>query len=688
MASNFEEVKDEKIKEEKLICSHCSELFKNPKVLPCLHSFCEGCLQKMITENGGTLICPTCSLEVPDNNVSALPTNYLLTGNADYVATVKELGREDTLQCGECKNGVAVTRCIDCSQVLCEVCTGTHRGVEKTEGHQIRKLHDYTCVINEMKVREATVHCDKHEQLAVEVYCETCKIPVCMRCALVEHPPPRHRHRDMTDAAEEGKLHLQPVIQKLKGVIKTTADAKTNIELELKKLNDCRDNTEKSISLHMKAIFERLVKKEFECLHSFNSVEDRAKHVLSAEIELKPRDNSDIWFIENDAIADGDIGIVSQHSTSEVKVEGLPKLVNLGIKITITIKSATKNLVLRQQDIGVEILTPSKKEKFPLVSMSDDYIQSSISFEEEGEYSLTVTHWNKKVQDAPLKITAIPPVGTVHCFGSKGCYPSYFDGIRGIAINHNDYLAVADSNNHRVQILDWAGRCLKCLTFDQFPKPFMPYDVAVSSIGLYFIADAGNNQIVVCTEENEIIITFGQTQMIQPIGIKLTNDGHVLVTDQQPGKHCIRKYTVDGIHVAVTQSTGSKAGKFKEPHSIVTNKNNQILVSDKSNNRIQVFDSNFKYVSCFQSQGSHDHDVKYPHGISIDNEDNIYVCDPCNKKICKYSPEFEFLGLIAKGEWESPNYITVSKDYPLRMVVSETAMNQIKILYLQSLQQT
>ena len=31
----------------KLTCPVCYELFKNPKYLPCYHSYCEGCLEKM-----------------------------------------------------------------------------------------------------------------------------------------------------------------------------------------------------------------------------------------------------------------------------------------------------------------------------------------------------------------------------------------------------------------------------------------------------------------------------------------------------------------------------------------------------------------------------------------------------------------------------------------------------------------
>ena len=33
---------------EELTCSVCLELFKTPKTLPCLHTFCEECLKGML----------------------------------------------------------------------------------------------------------------------------------------------------------------------------------------------------------------------------------------------------------------------------------------------------------------------------------------------------------------------------------------------------------------------------------------------------------------------------------------------------------------------------------------------------------------------------------------------------------------------------------------------------------------
>lgn len=82
-----------------LTCSLCSQPFKQPKTLPCLHNFCKACLSKHLEEEmkdgkTATFLCPECKekIYVPDPSKPAnrwatqFPTNFTLSGMIEAIA--------------------------------------------------------------------------------------------------------------------------------------------------------------------------------------------------------------------------------------------------------------------------------------------------------------------------------------------------------------------------------------------------------------------------------------------------------------------------------------------------------------------------------------------------------------------------------------------------------------------------
>ncbi|XP_033724979.1 uncharacterized protein LOC117314969 [Pecten maximus] len=66
-----------------ICCKLCFSVYKSPKLLPCLHSFCCLCLSNHCDNNfshGRAIVCPSCSepFEVPEQGVASLPNNVVL----------------------------------------------------------------------------------------------------------------------------------------------------------------------------------------------------------------------------------------------------------------------------------------------------------------------------------------------------------------------------------------------------------------------------------------------------------------------------------------------------------------------------------------------------------------------------------------------------------------------------------
>ena len=131
-----------------LRCSVCLDEFKDPKVLPCCHTFCKQCLEKISSVHSSTiglsskelstagqqngtvhlaekekvvlLTCPQCRAqhEFSGGGVDALLTDYAIKEELDKLQSSR-LQEEDTkfgLQCGLCEStDPAVSYCNDCS---------------------------------------------------------------------------------------------------------------------------------------------------------------------------------------------------------------------------------------------------------------------------------------------------------------------------------------------------------------------------------------------------------------------------------------------------------------------------------------------------------------------------------------------------------------------------------------------
>ncbi|XP_077790227.1 tripartite motif-containing protein 2 isoform X3 [Podarcis muralis] len=81
-----------------LICSICLDRYKNPKVLPCLHTFCERCLQNYIPAHSLTLSCPVCRQTsiLPEKGVSALQNNFFITNLMDVLQRTPDNSIEES----------------------------------------------------------------------------------------------------------------------------------------------------------------------------------------------------------------------------------------------------------------------------------------------------------------------------------------------------------------------------------------------------------------------------------------------------------------------------------------------------------------------------------------------------------------------------------------------------------------
>lgn len=207
---------------EQLSCPLCLNRFDDPKVLPCLHTFCRRCLEELMRRERATCLrCPTCKHEVPlshDTGIDCLPSNFFINNILDVVVSHDDDYDNGVLDkhparrrlCTSCDEGSeASSRCQDCNEYLCDNCVRAHQRVRLTKDHFIVRLAfdspkplPSPSPIQPVSDRPPS-YCETHEKEILRLYCDTCSKAICRECTMVEHIG--HSFIYLQDAVESAK---------------------------------------------------------------------------------------------------------------------------------------------------------------------------------------------------------------------------------------------------------------------------------------------------------------------------------------------------------------------------------------------------------------------------------------------------------------------------------------------------
>ncbi|XP_077994227.1 transcription intermediary factor 1-alpha-like isoform X2 [Glandiceps talaboti] len=253
----------------KIVCGVCKSGFagRNPKLMPCLHTFCKECIT---TGDDGAIRCPSCKQDARtlDNIIDNFFILDSITTNCENTTTSTT---ETDVKCTSCDDNASVTSyCDDCAEWLCDTCVQAHQRVRMTKDHVIQPKESAEAGQkgSVSQVRDKQMMCPLHKQEPLKLYCETCDKLTCRDCQLLGHK--EHKYQFVNEAAARQKGQMTALLKKLEEKKQYISTARQRIKEKQNQIHDLENKTSQDIRLFM--------------LTLINEVNRRAKRLLA---ELK-----------------------------------------------------------------------------------------------------------------------------------------------------------------------------------------------------------------------------------------------------------------------------------------------------------------------------------------------------------------------------------------------------------------
>ncbi|EGI58901.1 Brain tumor protein [Acromyrmex echinatior] len=212
-----------------------------------------------------------------------------------------------------------------------------------------------------------------------------------------------------------------------------------------------------------------------------------------------------------------------------------------------------------------------------------------------------------------------------HCkFGEFGVMEGQFTEPSGVAVNAQNDIIVADTNNHRIQIFDKEGRFK--FQFGECGKRdgqlLYPNRVAVvkTSGDIIVTERSPTHQIQIYNQYGQFVRKFGANILQHPRGVTVDSKGRIVVVECKV------------MRVIIFDQTGNVLQKFgcskhlEFPNGVVVNDKQEIFISDNRAHCVKVFNYEGSYLRQIGGEGI----TNYPIGVGINTHGEILIADNHN----------------------------------------------------------
>uniref|UniRef100_A0A7N9AV90 RING-type E3 ubiquitin transferase n=1 Tax=Mastacembelus armatus TaxID=205130 RepID=A0A7N9AV90_9TELE len=689
-----------------LVCSICLDRYHNPKVLPCLHTFCEKCLQNYIPPQSLTLSCPVCRQTsiLPEKGVAALQNNFFITNLMEVLQRDPECSRPEA--CNVLESASAATPCPPLS-------------------------------------------CPNHEGKVMEFYCESCETAMCLECTEGEHR--EHVTVPLRDVLEQHKSALKNQLDTVRNRLPQLTAAIELVNEISKQLTERKNEAVTEISNTFDELEKALHQRKTALVTEVENICSTKQKVLQTQLTslLQGKENiqSSCNFTEQ-ALSHGSatevllvqkqmgerVSALARHSFPEhphenghlecqVETDGLRRSIqNLGVLITtgavghtsvatgeglrhaLVGQHTTVTVTTKDKD-GELVKTGNAALRAEIVSVDGMHTEAEVvdnkngtyevgyTIRSEGEYTFALLLYEQPVRGSPFRLRAVKPSDVlqspedvkrrvkspsgggghvrqkavrrpssmysttkkkenpiedelIYRVGTRGRDKGEFTNLQGISTSSNGRIVVADSNNQCIQVFSNDGQFkMRFGVRGRSPGQLQrPTGVTVDMNGDIIVADYDNRWISIFSSDGKFKNKIGAGRLMGPKGVAVDKNGHIITVDNKAC--CVFIFQSNGKLVTKFGARGTSDRHFAGPHFVAVNNKNEIVVTDFHNHSVKVYNADGEFLFKFGSHGEGNGQFNAPTGVAVDANGNIIVADWGNSRIQVFDCSGSFLSYI------------------------------------------
>jgi sugar lactone lactonase YvrE len=186
-----------------------------------------------------------------------------------------------------------------------------------------------------------------------------------------------------------------------------------------------------------------------------------------------------------------------------------------------------------------------------------------------------------------------------------------FGRVSAVAVNGKGevYVFHRGAKAEPIVVFDGKGKFLRGVGKGMFGNP---HGMRFDAQGNLWVTDNGDHQVMKFSPQDKLLFTLGvkgkpgtdAKTFNRPTDIAFGPKGDAVYISDGYGNSRVVKVTPEGKYLMDWGKRGTGPGEFNTPHSVAVDSKGTVYVSDRENNRIQIFDADGKFLRQWKHLGA------------------------------------------------------------------------------------